>query len=168
MRTPLNLLLISLALLTLSPFHVRADDDTPPPYDWKPLDAILKLPGSLKSDVYTYTIPRSDLEVAVDGMEVPIAAGIRSEFHFFRCSCGKTRVVGQFCCCDYEANDVIDSLRAGNAIQVANVGPMFLFDRPRLMIVRFQGEGDATALARQLHTALNFTGDARTSTQPAK
>jgi hypothetical protein len=163
--------LIALALLTLSPFHVRADDDAPataPAYDWKPLDKILKLPGTLHADVYTYTIPRTDLEVAVDSMEVPTAAGVQSELNFFRCTCGKTRVVGQLCCCDYEANDVIDALRAGNAVTVANVGPMFMYDRPRLTIVRFQGEGEASGLAAALKRALDCTGDNRTSTQPAK
>jgi hypothetical protein len=130
--------------------------------------------GVLRDDVYTFSVPRNDLDVAVDGMEVPAAAGIASDFRFFRCSCGKIRVVGQVCCADYEVNDVVDAIRAGALIQVASVGPMFLDDKPRVMIVRFQGEGDASALAKLLRTALDWTGDARltgrppVTTQPAK
>jgi hypothetical protein len=101
-------------------------------------------------------------------MDVPAAAGISSQFYFFKCSCGKMRVVGQFCCCDYEANDVIDAIRPGALLEVSNVGPMFLSDKPRLTVVRFQGEGDAATMARLLKSALGWMGEARSATQPVK
>jgi hypothetical protein len=165
---------ISVFLLTLIPLlcvadHTRADDEpTTQPYDWKPLDGIIGAKGEFKDDVYSYSLPRNDLNVAVDSMDVPAAAGIASEFHFFRCSCGKMRVVGQFCCADYETNDVVDAIRPGAILEVASVAPMFISDRPRVMIVRFQGEGDATAMARLLKSALGWMGDARTATQPVR
>ncbi len=155
----------SAALAVLALVASGAADDPDPPYDWHPLDKVIGSAGVLKDDVYTFTVPRGDLDVAVDGMAVPTAAGLASEFHFFRCSCGKIRVVGQFCCTDYEANDVIDAVRPGALIQVAAVGPMFVADRPRVMVVRFQGEGDASALARLLRSALDWTGDARQGIQ---
>ncbi len=146
--------------------HGRPDPPDPP-YDWRPLDQVIGSAGVLKDEVYTFTVPRVDLDVAVDGMAVPAAAGLASEFHFFRCTCGKTRVVGQFCCADYEANDVVDAVRVGALIQVASVSPMFVADRPRVVVVRFQGEGDASALAKLLRAALDWTGDARQATQQA-
>ena len=158
--------LTAIAVLLSAGSPLRADDDAPP-FDWRPLDKVIGSAGVLKDDVYTFTVPRNDLDVAVDGMEVPAGAGIASDFRFFRCSCGKIRVVGQFCCADYEVNDVIDAVRAGALIQVASVGPMFLDDKPRVMIVRFQGEGDASALAKLLRTALDWTGDARLTTRPS-
>jgi len=171
----MRIALTSLLLLALIPIlttshrlHGAADDDTPAtqPYDWKPLDAIIGAKAEFKDQVDTFTLPRNDLDVAVDSMEVPAAAGVASEFHFFRCSCGKMRVVGQFCCADYEANDVIDAIRAGSIIEVANVGPMFISDKPRVTIIRFQGEGDATALAKLLKSGLSWMGDARNAPQP--
>ncbi len=132
-----------------------------PPYDWKVLDAVVGSAGTLKDDVYTFAVPRADLDVTVDGMGVPAAAGLQSEFRFFRCSCGKMRVVGQFCCADYEANDVVDAIRPGALIQVGGMGPMFTNDRPHLTLVRFQGEGDATALAKLLKSGLGWMGVAR-------
>jgi len=116
----------------------------------------------------TYTLPRKDLNVAVDGMDVPAAAGVSSQFYFFKCSCGKMRVVGQFCCADYETNDVIDAIRPGAMLEVANVGAMFNSDKPRVTIVRFQGEGDAEAMAKLLKSALRWMGEARTATQPVR
>jgi hypothetical protein len=158
--------LIPAAALLLSVAPLRADDASPP-FDWHALDKVVGSTGVLHDDVYSYTLPRGDLDVAVDGMAVPAAAGIASEFHFFRCSCGKTRVVGQFCCADYEANDVVDAIRLGAMIQVGGMGPMFTGDKPRITIVRFQGEGDASALAKLLHDGLGWMGDARMATQQA-
>jgi hypothetical protein len=137
-------------------------------YDWTQLDPILASHGELKDDVYSYTIPRTDLNVTVEGMDVPAAAGIASVFHFYICPCGKMRVVGQFCCADYETNDVIDAIRAGNAIAVASVGPMFVGDKPRMTVVRFQGEGDGMLLAKLLKSGLDWTGPARSQAQPIK
>jgi hypothetical protein len=170
----MRIAIVSLFLLALVPVLTlvhfsRADDDAaPPPYDWKPLDAIIGVKGELKDNVCTFILPRTDLDVAVDSMEVPAAAGISSQFYFFKCSCGKMRVVGQFCCADYETNDVIDAIRPGALLEVSNVGPMFLSDKPRLTVVRFQGEGDATAMAKLLKSALGWMGDARSATQPTR
>ena len=158
------LVVVLLSLCVSSPLALRADD-APPPFDWHGLDRTVGAAGVLHDDVYTYTLPRADLDVAVDGMAVPAAAGIASEFHFFRCSCGKTRVVGQFCCADYEANDVVDAIRPGALIEVGGMGPMFTADKPRLTVVRFQGEGDASALAKLLHDGLGWTGEGRLATQ---
>ena len=156
------------ALAALLLATVSAAEPTTPAIDWHGLDATVGAAGVLHDEVYTYTLPRADLDVAVNGMAVPAAAGIASQFHFFRCSCGKTRVVGQFCCADYEANDVVDAIRAGAMIDVAGMGPMFTGDRPRLTVIRFQGEGDGSALAKLLHDGLTWMGDARLTAQQAK
>ena len=164
-----SLLLVALLPLLTFVHHSRADDTTAVPvFDWKTLDPIIGAKGQLKDDVFAYILPRADLNVAVDDMDVPAAAGISSQFYFYRCSCGKMRVVGQFCCADYEANDVIDAIRPGAMIEVSNVGPMFNNDKPRVTIVRFQGEGDAEAMAKLLKSALSWMGDARNTTQPAR
>jgi len=60
------------------------------------------------------------------------------------------------------------AIRPGAMIEVTNVGPMFISDKPRVMIVRFQGEGDATAMAKLIKSALGWMGDARTATQPTR
>ena len=87
---------------------------------WKVISAELAKKGELKDGVYRVVVPRLDLEVTVEGNVVPASAGIESEFRFYRCPCGRINVVGQFVVADYEANDVIDSLRQGK-IEVASV-----------------------------------------------
>jgi hypothetical protein len=103
--------------------------------------------------------------VTVEGNVVPAAAGIESEFRFYRCPCGRINVMGQFAVADYEANDVIDALREGR-IEVASVGPLLLHEKPRLMLIRFFAENNSGgALARTLREALAWTGKERMAPQ---
>ena len=132
---------------------------------WKASASALGKPGRLKEGVCAFVFPRDDLEVTVEGNDVPAAAGIESEFRFYRCPCGRINVMGQFVVADYEANDVIDALREGR-IEVASVGPLLLHEKPRLMLVRFFGEDRiGAALAKTLRTALSWTGKERMAPQ---
>jgi hypothetical protein len=158
----------SLLVVALLATMLRADEHEAPAYDWTQLDHVLGVRGELKDDVYTFTLPRNDLNITIEGMDIPAAAGVASVFHFFRCPCGKIRVVGQFSCAEWETNDVIDAIRNGSAIHVASIAPMFLGARPPVVVVRFQGEGDGPALAGLLKTALGWMGPARNATQPIK
>jgi hypothetical protein len=119
---------------------------------------------SFERGILTVRLPRTDLWVQADMGEIPTAAGLESSFYFYRCSCGKDKVVGQFALADYEVNDVIDALRAGQ-IQIVSVSPMFLGDKPRMMALRFQGEGDIAVLAKTLKSALDWVGEARSARQ---
>lgn len=127
-----------------------------PTIDWAVVSGSLGRKGELRGGVYTVTVPRDDLNVTIEGMDVPAAAGIASEFRFYRCSCGKSVVVGQFVCADYEANDVLLALQRQD-ILVSNVGPYLLYEKPRLLCIRFQSEGDAVKQAEALKSALYWT-----------
>ena len=112
--------------------------------------------GALHGTVYSVNIPRADLEIThVDFGDIPVAAGLESQFHFFLCSCGKAFLIGQLCVVDDEANDVIDELRAAH-IKVASMGPMFIGDRPRILMLHVQGEGEAEDLSLGLKKALRW------------
>jgi hypothetical protein len=137
-----------------------SDKDTPPAAHWAAIARILERPGVEHDGVYTITVPRDDWDVNIEGMPVPTAAGVASVFHFYRCPCGKTNVVGQFCVADYEVNDVIDALRAEH-MQVASIGPMLLYSRTNPQLVRFQAEGKTEPIAKALREALRWTGKER-------
>jgi hypothetical protein len=147
---------------------VNPSPEEAPPIDWKTeIGDLLQSPGGSiaslneKERVYTITVPRADLDVKIDGMAVPTAAGIGSTFHFYQCSCGKMSVLGEFIVADYEANDVIDALRPGAMIRITAVGPIALGDHPKLLSVRFHGEGEATPLAKLIKEAMRWTGGER-------
>lgn len=139
-----------------------ASTEHPKPTDWKAeVGDVLGIAGELKDEVYRITVPRKDLDVRIDGMDVPTAAGIASNFYFYRCSCGKVSALGEFIVVDYEANDVIDALRPGTIIRVTAVGPIAIGDKPRLLSVRFHGEGEGPAMAKLIKEALRWTGEER-------
>jgi hypothetical protein len=132
---------------------------------WNSIRAALGKPGDFRDGVLTFTFPRADLDITLQGNDIPVAAGLASEFRFYRCPCGLLNVVGQFLVADYEANDVVDALRAGH-VEVASVGPFMLHERPRLLLIRFQGENKhGGELAKTLRTALSWTGEERMAPQ---
>lgn len=146
---------------TPAPHATPAADEEPSQADaWKQVAQTLGKAGELKDGVYTVTFPRDDLNVRIDGMDVPTGAGIESAFHFYQCSCGKTVVIGQFVCADYEANDVAYALQKENLI-VSAIGPYLLYEKPRLMVVRFQAEGKPEPLAAAINSAIQWTGKHR-------
>jgi len=130
------------------------------------LDKAFGRKGEVSHGVYRLVTPRPDLFVTVNGMDVPTGAFLESDFRFWHCPCGKALVNGQFVVADFEANDVIDELQLGH-LEIAGLGPLLLNERPRLMLIRFQGEGEAKQLATTLKSALSYTGEARTKPAPA-
>lgn len=152
----------------LSASQPAESSSTQPPIDWKhEIGDAIAPPGGLiaelnaKEQVYTIKVPRSDLDLTIDGMSVPTAAGLASTFHFYRCSCGKMSVLGEFLVIDYEANDVIDALRQGATIRITAVAPVAIGDHPHLLSIRFHGEGEPTPLAKLIKEALRWTGAER-------
>ncbi|HSU65812.1 MAG TPA: DUF1259 domain-containing protein [Tepidisphaeraceae bacterium] len=137
-----------------------ASDEVSAEEGWKTIAQTLGKPGELKDGVYTVTFPRDDLTVRIEGMDVPTAAGIESSFKFYQCSCGKTVVLGQFVCPDYEANDVAYALQKQD-ILISSMGPYLLYEKPRLMMVRFQAEGKPQLLASAIKSAIEWTGKNR-------
>jgi uncharacterized protein DUF1259 len=121
--------------------------------DFQEKTAVLGGIRLFEQSVLTIRLPRADLWVQNDMGEIPTAAGIESIFYFYRCPCGKDKVVGQLAVADFEVNDVLDALRKGQ-IDMVSLGAMFLGDKPRMMALRFQGEGDAAELAKTLKEAL--------------
>jgi hypothetical protein len=130
------------------------------------LDSAFGRNGEVKDGVYRLVTPRPDLFVTVNGMDVPTGAFLESDFRFWRCPCGKALVNGQFVVADYEANDVINELQLGH-LEIASLAPLLLNEHPRLLLVRFQGEGDGRQLAKTLKSALSYTGEARSKPAPA-
>jgi hypothetical protein len=132
--------------------------------DWGQIGKTIGKPGELRDGVYTITLPRDDLTVRIEGMDVPTAAGIESIFRFYQCSCGKTSVIGQFVLPDYEANDVVYALQKQD-ILISSIGPFLLYEKPRLLEVRFQAEGKPQVLAQAIRAALDWTGKNRMPAQ---
>jgi hypothetical protein len=124
-------------------------------------------PGETKGRVHPLTLPRDDLDVyTAEFGEIPPEAGLATTLRLWRCTCGKYYLVGDFCVADYESNDVIDALRAGGHISIASVSPLLLHEKPRLLSIRIQGEGDIDTLTKPLKEALRWMGANRSKKNP--
>jgi hypothetical protein len=162
-----------LVVLWISAGASLADDEAPKQLDPAHLklltDALGAKPGQITGRVYTLTLPRGDLDVfTLDQGDIPAEAGLATTLHLWRCTCGKYYITGQFCVADYESNDVIDGLRTGNHISIVSVAPMLLQDKPRILAIRIQGEGDIDTLIKPLKEALRWMGDNRSKKNPIK
>ena len=156
---------ISIIALCLFAGCVTAADapptaEKPTEEKWQPI--VKEFPTArLAKNILSIDLPRTDLQVGhIDLGEIPVDAGLTSNIYFFSCPCGKMNAIGQLCVVDYEQNDIIDELRAAR-IKIASVSPMFLGARPQIMLIRFQGEGDAGKLAEAIKKALTWTGEDR-------
>jgi hypothetical protein len=139
-------------------------DDSEPAL-FRQLNETFKRKGDVKDGVYRLVTPRADLTVTMDGRDVATGAFLESDFRFWRCPCGKLLVNGQFVLADYESNDVVNELQTGG-LHVVSIGPLLLHEQPRLLVVRFQGEGDARGLASTLRSALSYTAEERSKPLP--
>jgi hypothetical protein len=125
-------------------------------------------PGVVNGKVCTITVPREDLDVVnLDMGDIPVEAGLATTLHVFRCGCGKYYVIADFIVTDYESNDVIDGLRSGQ-FQIASVSPILLQERPRLLSIRCQGEGQIEDVTKTLKETFRWIGENRTRPNPIK
>lgn len=144
----------------------RALQDIPTPEMFDQITAVLGTEGAATDDTLTFTIPRRDVVVFVDGYEVPVAAGVNHTFHFFRCPCGTMLVHGHYLLHDYELNDVIDALRQNPDLHIVSTAPFLLAADPRLTLLRFQGEAHPHTLATTLRRPFRHIGPNRTAVDP--
>ena len=108
---------------------------------------------------FAVIVPRDDIDLESEMGQIPASAGIASRFYFFRCPCGKVKLLGDFLACDYERDDVLDALRAGK-FEVVSMSPILENTRPSLVSIRFQAEGEGEDLVKTLRHALDAVGAA--------
>jgi hypothetical protein len=161
------ILAICILSLAVGVSHMRAQESAPSepttqpiPKDWKQLIKESGLKGELKDDVYTVRLTRDDLDVQFDGGLVPFGAGLESVFYFFPCPCGTMNATGQFCLVEWEVNDVIDALRKAD-IKITSLAPMMIGERPRMMLLRYQAEGQPEPIITAIKNSLEWVGPAR-------
>jgi Domain of Unknown Function (DUF1259) len=135
------------------------------PEYWRTLTQSLHGQQIVSDDSFAVIVPRDDIDLESEMGQIPISAGIASKFYFFRCPCGKVKLLGEFIVCDYEADDVLDALRAGK-FSVISVAPILQNTRPSMESIRFQGEGEGPDLVKTLRDALDRIAHHHTTTNP--
>jgi hypothetical protein len=132
---------------------------------WRMLCAPLRGQQVISDDSFAVIVPRNDIDLESEMGQIPASAGIASRFYFFRCPCGKVKLLGDFLACDYERDDVLDALRAGK-FEVVSISPILENTRPTLVSIRFQAEGEGEDLVKTLRNALDAVARHHATTGP--
>jgi Domain of Unknown Function (DUF1259) len=122
-------------------------------YDWSAVDKAIGRKGTeMPGGVYRVGIPRSDLKVTLDDVQIkpPLALGSYLAFQ----SMGKSgMVMGDLVLLQEEVNPVMKRLVEGG-IQVTAIHNHLLRSEPFVMYMHYEGRGDPAKLAAIIRSAL--------------
>jgi Domain of Unknown Function (DUF1259) len=124
--------------------------------DWKPVEQALGKSGSIQpGDVYKVSFPRSDLKVAVAGVELKPALALGTWVAFKRVG-EMTVVMGDLVLTENEVTAVLSKLQQGG-VEPTALHNHVLNESPRVMYMHIHAMGDAVTIARTIHDALALT-----------
>jgi hypothetical protein len=121
--------------------------------DWSKVAAALGKSGTeMPGGIYRIGLPRSDLHVTLDGIVLKPTLALGSWLAFAPMG-DKTMVMGDLVLTEDEIGPVMQKL-AEEHINITGLHNHLLRARPATFYMHVQGEGEATALAKELHDAL--------------
>ena len=116
---------------------------------------ILGQTGKLNGVVYQETIPRAEV-IRMDGHVIPASMGVGTAINFQPTAAGRAVATGDFVLLGTEVNNVIRALHSHD-IEVTALHSHMLGESPRLFFMHFWGDGETSAVARGLRSALDAT-----------
>src|SRR5437764_5551808 len=138
----------------------------PAPVDWSQVEQALGKPGQMMpGDVFRIGMPRSDLNVAVEG--VPVKAGFAlGSYAAFKQMGDSAMVMGVLVLLDEEVPGVMSGLFQGG-FNVTALHNHLNQVSPHVMYMHYTGMGDPVQLAVALHQALGASGTPLDGQPPA-
>jgi hypothetical protein len=131
--------------------------------DWKAVEAAMGRPSIVQSDdVHRFNMPRSDLNVTVDGIRLKPSFALGSWVSFKEVGDGVI-AMGDLVLRDSEVAPVLSKLQEGNIEQTA-IHHHVLRETPRIIYVHVHAHGEAIAIVRALKSAIALTGTPGPST----
>jgi hypothetical protein len=123
--------------------------------DWmQRVGGALGKPGTeVSGGIYQISLPRTDLHVMLDGVELKPALALSSWLTFQKHTGGDTVVMGDLVLTQEEIELVMQKL-AGSAIEMTALHNNLLRSDPVTMYMHVTGHGKPAKLARALHDAL--------------
>jgi hypothetical protein len=124
--------------------------------DWNAVDEAMGRSGQDQPDgVHKYSLPRRDLKVTADGVDVKAGLALGSWVAFSRMK-DQAEVMGDLVLTEDEVTPVIDKLCA-RGIEITALHNHLQHESPRVMYMHIHGRGDAATLAQAIHEALGET-----------
>ena len=120
--------------------------------DWAKVDAALGKTASVQGEVHRYGIPRTDLQVTLDGVTIKHALALGGWLAFEPMQ-GGTLVMGDLVLTETEVNPVMSKLLA-SGIDITALHNHLMRGTPPTLYMHIHGHGDPVALATAIRTAL--------------
>src|ERR1700681_4985861 len=141
-----------------------------PDSNWKQVEDALGRPGQMQpGDVIKFGIPRKDLHVVLDGVDIKARLALGSWVAFKRDGSG-AMVMGDLVLTEDEVEPVMMKLQEGG-IHESAVHNHLLGESPHVMYMHIASHGDAVQMAKAIHDAVALTKtpgpDAAPAAQPA-
>lgn len=131
--------------------------------DWSQVAQALGKSGAVQADgVYRVGLPRTDLSVALDGVQLEPGFALGSWLGFRPVTDREAVVMGDLVLTEPEVNPVMTKLTEAG-IEITGLHNHLLRATPATMYLHVHGHGDPVALARALHGALQ---ESRTPLMP--
>jgi hypothetical protein len=139
------------------------------PDDWKQVEAAMGRPGQmLPGDVIKFGMPRKDLHVVLDGVDIKAGLALGSWAAFKRDGSG-AMVMGDLVLTEDEVEPVMMKLQEGG-IHESAVHNHLIGESPHVMYMHIASHGDAVQMAKAIHEAVALTKtpapDAASAAQP--
>src|SRR5215470_9826670 len=133
-----------------------AAQTTGPANDWKAVEQALGRSGQQQADgAYKFGLPRGDLNVTVDGVQIKPALALGSWLAFSGPGQG-AMIMGDLVLAEDEVSPVMMALEE-NGIQVTALHNHVLHETPRVMYMHISGHGEAVKLATTLKSVIALT-----------
>jgi len=133
------------------------------PADYAAVLKTLNRQGDYKDKVLKVNIPRSDLNVVVQGVATPTAFGFGGWVAMTKGTGGEDVMMGDLVLTEAEVNPVMSAL-LDSGLEVTALHNHFFFETPRIFYMHVHGHGKAAELATKVQPALALIG---MSAQPA-
>jgi hypothetical protein len=134
--------------------------------DWKQVEDAMGRPGQIQpGDVMRFGMPRKDLHVVLDGVEIKAGLALGSWAAFKR-NGSEAMVMGDFVLTEDEVEPVMTKLQEGG-IHESALHNHLLGESPRVMYMHIASHGDPVKIAKAIHEALALTKTPAPDASPA-
>lgn len=134
--------------------------------DWKQVEDAMGRPGQMQpGDVIKFAMPRKDLHVVLDGVQIKPGLALGSWAAFKRDGSG-AMVMGDLVLTEVEVQPVMAKLQEGG-IHESAVHNHLIGESPRVIYMHIASHGDAVQMAKTIHDAVALTKTPGPDASPA-
>lgn len=165
---PAMIVLVITLLFCCTPATGQTADSTPNAVasGWKQIEEALGRPGQMQpGDVIKFGMPRKDLHVVLDGVQIKPGLALGSWAAFKRDASG-AMVMGDLVLTEDEVQPVMAKLQEGG-IHESAVHNHLIGESPHVMYMHIASHGDAVQMAKTIHDAVALTKTPGPDASPA-